>query len=338
MPGGRSKAWPGNVRDRTGRLKVAIGIGLRQVQDALERKAVQVQNEFIRISEELEDLGRKLLESEEEERRRIREEQQKLRVRQQEVAEEVNLWRKRAREVLRQPGVGSLRAYLDELLSLNEPLVTATVERALQLLDTPPEERGPFQEQASAKEQTPAERLLERARTEYDLRSSDPSARMREAITFANRPGMAQDDDIVHAIAEAMEDPDPLVRELATFTTIQLHRFRAMRFADLDAAHQAVQVLARINHPAVIPALIEIVEKPRIGYVQEEGQAVNKENGPSRMIALLRLVEWHTAEAQNAIRALTFDRDEHIVKAAKRALELFPGPWTGPIKSAKRTG
>jgi hypothetical protein len=49
------------------------------------------------------------------------------------------------------------------------------------------------------------------------------------------------------------------------------------------------------------------------------------------MVALLRLVEWHTPDAQYAMRGRQFDRDLHIVKAAKRALELFPGDWTGRL-------
>jgi len=69
-----------------------------------------------------------------------------------------------------------------------------------------------------------------------------------------------------------------------------------------------------------------------MGYIQEESETVQSSNSRSRMVALLRLVEWHTAEAQSAIRKLRFDRDEHIVKAAERALELFPGDWSGPLK------
>ena len=50
------------------------------------------------------------------------------------------------------------------------------------------------------------------------------------------------------------------------------------------------------------------------------------------MVALIRLVEWHTPAAQSAVRALRFDRDSHLVRAAEKALEVFPGDWKGPLK------
>ena len=181
-------------------------------------------------------------------------------------------------------------------------------------------------------EQTPAGRLLERARIDYDMRTGEASVRLREAIAFANRPGIAQDDSQLEEIAAAMEDSDPLVREVAVLTTIQLHRFRALRMADLDVSHQSTQYLARLNHSSVISTLIEILETPRTGYLLENDESVEADNDRSRMVALLRLVEWHTAEAQAAIKARQFDRDETIVKAAARALELFPQPWSGPLK------
>jgi hypothetical protein len=52
------------------------------------------------------------------------------------------------------------------------------------------------------------------------------------------------------------------------------------------------------------------------------------------MVALLRLVEWHTSEAQSALRGMRFDRDPHIVKTAEKALALFPGDWKGPLKDS----
>jgi hypothetical protein len=51
------------------------------------------------------------------------------------------------------------------------------------------------------------------------------------------------------------------------------------------------------------------------------------------MVALLRLVEWHTPDAQAAIQQLRFDRDSHLVKAAEKSLALFPGEWKGPLKA-----
>lgn len=304
---------------------------------ALERKASAVQDEFIHLSEQLDDLAREISDADEDGRKTIREQQQALRVEQQQVAEDVNLWRRRAREVTQQPGTSSLRAYLNDLLELNEELVTPAVQNALTLLDTPPDERGFTDEQPILTQQSSVGRLLERARTEYDLRVSDPAIRMKEAIAFANRAGMAQDEDIIAEISAAMDDPDPLVRELAIFTTIQLYRFRALRLADLEQAHAAVQQLTQIAHPAIVPVLIEIVEQPRVGYIQEGGESKQADNSRSRMVALLKLVEWHTAEAQLALQKLKFDRDPHIVKAAQRALELFPERWNGEFPDQKNT-
>jgi chromosome segregation ATPase len=311
---------------------LAIGIGLRQVQQAIERKASTVQKQFIDLSDELDELGRVMLEVTEEERNQLREQQRELRARQQEIAEEVNLWRTRARAVMQQPGANSVRSFLNEMLELNEPLITPIIEQSLQLLDLPPDQRPLPDQRSEIIQKTPAARLIERARTDFDLRGSDPGLRLREAVTFANRQGIAQDDTVLEEISAAIKDADPLVREVAALTTIQIHRFRALRYAELDRAHESVQALARMNELAVIPVLIEIVAQPRIGYIQQEGETVQAPNARSRMVALLRLVEWHTSEAQAAIRKLRFDQDEHIVRAAERALELFPDAWAGPLK------
>jgi len=305
------------------------------VQAALERKASAVQQEFIQLSELLDELGWQIADAEEEEKKTIREQQKALRIDQQQIAEDVNLWRRRAREVTQQAGTTSLRSYLNDLLELNEELVTPAVQNALTLMDTPPDERSFPDEEPILTQQTPVGRLLERARTEYDLRVSDPAIRMKEAIAFANRAGMAQDEDSIAEVVAAMDDPDPLVRELAIFTTIQVLRFRALRLADLEQAHAAVQQLTQIPHPAVVPVLIEIVEQPRVGYIQEGGESKQADNSRSRMVALLKLVEWHTAEAQIALQKLKFDRDPHIVKTAQRALELFPERWNGEFPGQK---
>jgi hypothetical protein len=166
------------------------------------------------------------------------------------------------------------------------------------------------------------------------MRSSDVSIRQREAVAFANRPGIAQDDDVLRELDSVIDDEDPIVRELAILTIIQLQRFRAMRVADLDVAHDAVQYLAGLNHTAAIPVLIEVLENPRSGYIEENGNPVERDNNRSRMVALLRLVEWHTPEAQLAIQGRKFDKDPHIIRAAERALDLFPGAWEGPLKGA----
>lgn len=314
-----------------------IAFGLREVQKALNHKADQIQKQFIEASAALDDIGRRLMDSQEQAKDQLKEEQKAARARQQELAELVNHWRQRAREVTSQPGEARLRAYLNELLELQDDILTPSVKHALFLMDATDEQLAELAEASKpAAPQTPAGRLITRARTEFDLRGSEAGVRQRAAVEFANRPGVAQQDDLVAEIEAALDDGDPIVREVALLTTIQLHRFRSMRSADLDQAHESVNRLAGLNHPAVIRALVEIVENPRTGYIHGEQGSEEADNGRSRLVALLRLVEWHTAEAQQTVRGRLFDRDEHIVKAAKRALELFPGEWTGPLKGTGR--
>ncbi len=50
------------------------------------------------------------------------------------------------------------------------------------------------------------------------------------------------------------------------------------------------------------------------------------------MVALLRLVELHTPEAKAAVHGRQTDRNKEIATAARKALDLFPGPWKGPLK------
>jgi len=311
-----------------------FALGLRQLQQALDQKANQIQHEFILASEQLEEVGRKLLEAIPEDHDRLREQQRGLRARQQELADEVNNWRERARAVRSQPGAASLRTYLNELSKLDDPLLTPAIQHSLYLLDAPEEELAKLAEQATPSAiTTPAGRLIQRSRTEFDLRGSDAGARQRAAIEFANRPGLAQKDEVIAEIEAAIDDPDPLVRETALLTMIQLHRFRSMRSADLDQAHASVQKLAALNHVTAIPSLVEILEKPRTGFVQTDEGSQEADNNRSRMVALLRLIEWHTPEAKLAVHKLQFDRDPNLVKTARRALELFPDAWGGPLKA-----
>jgi hypothetical protein len=310
------------------------GLGLRQLHESLNRKADKIQREFITISDRLRAIGQRLVESREDEHERLLVEQEELREQRSVVATEVNRWREHARQVVSQSEPELLRAYLLKLLDEGDEALRPAIERCLHLLDHPEDEEadpdgGPDAERPSG----PAGRLLERARTEYDLRGSDPAPRQRAAIEFAHRPGQAQQETIIAQVETGMNDPDPIVREVATLTVIQLHRFRALNLADLDAAHESVKRLAQINHLAAIPPLIEILASPRTGYAQgQEG-----ENGNSRMVALTRLIEWHTAAARAAVQARQFDRDSRIVRVAARALELFPGAWTGPLKRAPAT-
>ena len=230
----------------------------------------------------------------------------------------------------------SLKTFLSDLLPKVEPHTRSILERTIYLIDAPEEERAKLvQDQSSTLASTPAGRLIERARMSFDLRGSDPIERQRAAVEFTNRPGMALDDNAIAEIEDAIEDDDPLVRELMVLTSIQLHRYRAMRSADAELSYEAVKRLTTINHPAVIPSLVEIVEKlqPTLTATGESNEV--DLHGRSRMIALLRLVEWHTTDAQLAVQKRRFDQNKQIAQAAQRALELFPGQWKGPLKGKK---
>jgi hypothetical protein len=310
-----------------------LGLGLRQVQEALNKKADDVQHEFVAVSEELDAVSRKMLEVRTEDRPPLRAEQESLRAKQAQLADEVNLWRERARAVTTQRGESGLRAYMEELKTLGDPIVTFSAEQALEMLDAPEEVLARIQAGQEANPLTPAARLLQRARKEYDMRGSDPAPRQRAAVEFANRPGMAQDDKALEEIEASMTDADPLVREVAVLASVQIYRFRALRLAELDDAHVAVQKLAALDHRAAVGPLIEVVAHARTGYVNSPEGVVEGDNAKSRMVALLRLVEWHTPDAQAAIQQLRFDRDSHLVKAAEKSLALFPGEWKGPLKA-----
>jgi hypothetical protein len=180
-------------------------------------------------------------------------------------------------------------------------------------------------------------RLIERARAEFDLRQADPKPRKAAAVEFVNRPGMIKDDQALAELEAALHDPDFLVQEVVTQTVIQLHRLRALRMAELDVAHASVRCLRQIDDPAVVPVFIEILRTPRTGFLSSEAGPVEADNNRSRRAALGGLVEWHTPEAQQAVRACQFDRDPQIVKLAAVALELFPGEWTGPTPETRRS-
>jgi hypothetical protein len=311
-----------------------IGLGLRQVQDALNRKADDVQHEFVALSDRLDEISKHIMEVQGEDRAQLRAEQESLKAKQGDLAQEINTWRERARKVLQQRGETGLRAYLEELKTLGDTMVTFAVDHTLYAMDNPEEARAALEAGQASGPQTPASRLIQRARTEYDLRGADPAPRQRAAVEFANRPGMGQDDHPLDEFTAATQDPDPIVRELATMAAVHLLKFRAIRMADLDKAHEAVQRLVQVDHPTVVPALVEVMTSPRTGFVQATEGPQEATNERSRMAALLRLVEWHTAEAQSALRGMRFDRDQHLVKAAQKALEVFPGDWSGPLKES----
>jgi hypothetical protein len=308
-----------------------IGQGLRELQEALNRKADAVQREFSATSERLQALSRRLAETRGADREPLIAEQEALHEKQRALADDVNRWRDWSRGVVRQQGEAALRAYLGQIQATNDETVRSAVEQVLYLLDAPEEElarQPPRRTQAAPT--TPASRLIARARTEFDLLGKDPAPRRKAAVEFANRPGMAQNEEALAELEAALEadSNEPLVKELVTQTLIQLHRFRAMHLGDLDAVYASVQRLTRFNHPAVIPVLIEVLATPRTGYMQGQAGITEGDNARAREIALARLIEWRTPEAQAAIRARLYDRDPQIVQAAARALESFPGEWT----------
>ena len=302
---------------------------LRQLNQALNRKADAMQREFSAIGETLHALGRQVAEATRDAQAPLLSQQAALRDQQQALAAGINVWRDRARAALRQPDQAALLAFLDQLNADagGDEGVQAAAEAIRQALAHPEQAQAAFDRQAGARPATSAGRLLERARTEFNLRDADPAARQREAVEFANRPGQSQNEDVLAELEAALADPDGPVVEMATLALVQVHRFRALRLGELDAAHASVRWLARLKHRAVIPVLIEILETPRTGFVPGEGGMVEGNNRRSRLLALASLVEWRTTAAQSAIRARRYDRDPQMVEAAERTLGLFPGEW-----------
>jgi hypothetical protein len=305
-----------------------IGQELRQLQQALDQKADVVQRDFLVASDELQSLAHLLAEAHGAQREPMLAEQAALRQKQQALADEINLWRDRARAVLRKPDDAALLAFLDELAATGDASVRPAVERVRHLLKLPADELDQLrQRQASAPPTTLVGRLIQRAHTEYDLRGVYPAQRQQAAFEFANRPGLAQNDDALAELEAALDDEDPLVNEVLVLTLMQIHRFRALNLGDLDAALVSVQRLTRLQHPAVVPVLIEILKTPRTGFVAGPGGVQAGNNRRAREVALSRLADWHTPQAQAAVRVCQTDRDPEIAQDAARLLEWFPGDW-----------
>jgi hypothetical protein len=305
-----------------------IGRSLRQLQAVLDGKADALQHEFVAAGDRVRAIGSQLASMPPDEVPALLAEQQALRAKQHALADEINLWRDRARGVLRQPGEDALQTYLQSLQAIDDAAVQAAAAHALTMLATPEEELARMADaQTRARPTTPVGRLAERARSDYDLRGDDPAPRRRAAFEFARRPGLAQDDATLAELEAALNDPDAQVRELLTLALIQIHRFRALSLADLDTGLAAVERLARVEHPAVIPVLIEIVETARTGFVRGDTGMVASHNRRERILAMRRLAAWRTPEAQAALRARRFDREAEIVDAATQLLEANPGDW-----------
>jgi hypothetical protein len=296
----------------------------------LERKVTAIQREFTSLADQLGVLRRKWSEEEETERPRIIKEQETLKEKQLVMAELVNVWRDRLRAIENPAGEKAMLAAMDELLGCGDPEVVEAVHRAKQILAMNPEEKAAlFNKAAAATANTPVGRLVQRAQSSYDLRSGGPKVRQETAVEFSNRSGMSQDDTVITELEAALEDPDPVVTDLALRTLVQILRFRAVRAAELDSGMTAVQKLVKIKDPIVIPVLIEILKNPRQGYILVDGNLQEGSNDSARLLALIALVEFRTKEAQDVMRMRRYDKDPNIAKAAERALEAFPGDWTG---------
>jgi hypothetical protein len=303
---------------------------LRELAMVLDRKVTAVQREFTSVADQLAVLRRKWSEEEESERPRIVKEQEALKEKQLLLAEKVNVWRDRVRAIENPSGEQAMLASLDEFVSCGDPEVIQAVKRAKELLTMDPEEKAAlFSKAAAATANTPVGRLVQRAQTSYDLRNGGPNFRQEAAVEFANRSGISQDDGILSELEAAVLDSDPVVSDLTLRTLVQILRFRAVRSAELDISQEAVQKLTKIQNPIVIPVLIEILKNPRQGYIMVDGNLQEGSNGAARLQALFTLVEFRTKEAQDAIRTRRFDRDPNIVNAAERALQAFPGDWSG---------
>jgi hypothetical protein len=303
---------------------------LRELAQLLDRKVISIQREFTAIADQLSGLRRKWSEVEEPERPAIIKEQELLKEKQLLLAEQVNVWRDRLRAIETPAGEKALQTSLDELLGCGDAEVVDAVQNAKRLMAMDPEEKAAFfTKNMIVSANTPVGRLLERARTSYDLRSGGPSFRQEAAVEFANRSGIAQDNSVIADLEAASQNSDVIIADLAVRTLIQVLRFRAVRAAELDTVFQAVQKLVKIKNPLVIPVLVEILRTPRQGYIYMDDTLQEGSNGLSRMLALIALVDWRTREAQDAIRTRFFDKEPDIANAAERALEAFPGEWTG---------
>lgn len=302
--------------------------GLRQLQTLLGRKADAVQREFTAAGDELQALSRRIKDARGEDTTALLAAQEALREKQHALAGEVNVWRERARAVLRQPAGEGLNAYLTELDALGDADLHAGVAHIRYVLTASDEQLTELaRQQATTQSSTQAGRLLERARTEYDLRGTDPEPRRKAAFEFANRTGVAQNDALLAELEAAAEHPDPQVKALATLTVIQMYRFRAKQLSDLDAVHAAVRRLAELKHPSVVAVLAEVAQTPRTGYSTDAaGAVISGNNLRTRLVALEALALWHTPEAQSALRTCVRDREPQIAAEASRLLEAAPGP------------
>jgi len=282
-----------------------FGQGLRQLQSVLNRKADMIQREFNAVGTQVQALSQKINNTPQAERAPLISEREDLYARQQNFGDEVNRWRDRARDALRQSSDETTRLYLEELLTTRDDMVRPAVDYMLLLLNSSENELAALsQSQLHAiAAETPASRYIERARTAHELRGADPAPRRLAAFEFANRTGVAQNDQALAELEAVLNDPDPLVSEIMTQTIIQMHRFRALRLGDLDVAQSSTVYLTQLTHPTVVAVLIEIATTARTGFTQQATGIVEANNALVRETALVRLKQWDTPEAQAAVQA-----------------------------------
>jgi hypothetical protein len=137
------------------------------------------------------------------------------------------------------------------------------------------------------------------------------------------------DDSALAEMETGLTHRDPIVVDLAARTVVQMLRFRALRSAEAEVVRQAVLRLVAMQHPHVVPVLIEILSTPRMVYRETAAGAEEESNSTERLQALVVLVErWRSAEVQAVIRSRALEKDPHIANAASRALAAFPGEWS----------
>jgi hypothetical protein len=302
---------------------------LRDLHEVLTRQVSSIQREFTVVQEQLAVLRRKWTEAEPEDRPAVLAEQEALKEKQLPLAESVNLWRERLRGIEVPKGEAALEQLLTELSGCGVPEIAEAVEHARKLMAMDPEERDALiQKQTAAAVTTPAGRLLERARTSYDLRHDGAGALQKAAVEFSNRSGIAQDDAALEELEAALSHRDSLVADLAARTVVQILRFRILRSAEADMIRQATLRLVALPCAYVVPVLTELLITPRTAYRQAAGGMVEESNAAERLQALIALVEhWRSREVQNTIRTRIYDKEPDIANAAERALEAFPGEW-----------
>jgi hypothetical protein len=317
-----------------------IGQALSQLKEALNLKADAVQHDFTAVSDQLQALARKISEVsavEPEAIEALNAEREKLYDRRDALAAEINQWRDLGRAAIRLADDAAAKAFVDELMANPQAAAEAGIVTAAEhvrfMLNASDEELEALEQANRPTEPTTAVgRLLERARTNFDLRGPDREPRRQAAFEFANRPGMLQDEasctELLATLPAPGETPrDKIILETAVLTLMQIYRLRALRLGELDASAEAVQDLLKLKAYAglaLLPILIEIATTARMGFKQAEAGIVETDNQAVRLLALRSMAGARTPEVQTALRLCQHDRVEAIAAEASRQLSQFP--------------